>query len=58
MKQWELRGVTVDRRGFARTSSPIPSSSARARPAVTRRTGMENAPPSAQSDQDVPASER
>jgi len=24
MKQWELRGVTVDRRGLLITSSPVP----------------------------------
>jgi hypothetical protein len=57
MKQWELRGVTVDRRGFARTPSSNPSS-ARGRPAVTRRTGVENAPRPDPSDEEVPTSER
>jgi len=59
MKQWELRGVTVDRWGFPMAPSSVPSSrKGEGASDVTRRAGAQSTPPPAPSDQDVRHSER
>jgi hypothetical protein len=59
MKQWELRGVTVDRWGFPMSPSSLPSSrNGEGASDVTRRAGAESTPPPARPDEDVRHSER